>query len=42
MAEKFITNKDGERLLSELVRSLTKSGARLDFLVGYFFFIGLP
>ena len=40
MAQKFITNKDGERPLSDLVRSLTRNSARLDFLVGYFFFSG--
>ena len=40
MAQKFITNKPGEMPLSERVRSLTKNSARLDFLVGYFFFSG--
>lgn len=40
MAQKFITNKPGETPLSERVRSLTKNSARLDFLVGYFFFSG--
>ena len=40
MAKKFITNKDGGRSLSELVRSLTKRSERLNFLVGYFFFSG--
>ena len=40
MATKFITNAPGAKSLSARVSGLTKSSAKLDFLVGYFFFSG--
>ncbi len=40
MASKFLTNTTLENSLSGRVRALTKASAKLDFLVGYFFFSG--
>lgn len=40
MASKFLTNTTNENTVSDRIQSLTKGSAKLDFLVGYFFFSG--
>ncbi len=40
MASKFLTNEQSGNSLAERVTALAKSGAKFDFLVGYFFFSG--
>lgn len=40
MASKFLTNLDTANSVAERVKGLTKGSAKLDFLVGYFFFSG--
>ena len=38
MSHQFITNED--RLLTDVINNILPSAAKLDFLVGYFYFSG--